>query len=46
MRNENKFNINFDLSEVIFSVLIFLLIILCVGEPDLLDAIIQRVMKG
>lgn len=30
-------------TEIVFLLLLFLLIVLCVGEPDLLDAIIEQV---
>jgi hypothetical protein len=36
--------INIDLSDAVLVFGIFALIILCVGEPDLLDAIIHRLM--
>lgn len=34
-----------DWSDVALVVSLFLLIVLCAGSPDLLDAIISRVMK-
>jgi len=37
--------INIDLSGFFIVLLIILLIILCIGEPDLLDALIHNLMK-
>ena len=39
----NKFKIEINLSEIIFIIGIFVLIILCSGTPDLLDAIIKNI---
>lgn len=33
------------LSDTIFIISVIILFVLCLGEPDLLDAIVSRVMK-